>query len=157
MGTIESITSVALRRTHGFTLIEVLIVVVIMAVLAAVVIPQVSGSAEEAKRAALGHNLQVLRNQLTQYMLNHNGTPPAIAGGTLPQLLNKTNVLGDIGATDEHKFGPYVQGGQFPVNPLDGKNTVSATSVFPPTGATAAGGWLYHAATGRIAANHTDF
>jgi hypothetical protein len=102
--------------------------------------------------------LQVLRNQITEYMLYHNGTPPALlSGGTIPQLLSKTNTLGDIGTTAEHKFGPYMQGSEFPVNPLDGKNTVSATAVFPPTGATAAGGWLYHAASGRIAANHADF
>ena len=40
-----------------------------------------------------------------------------------------------------------------PVNPFDGHNTVTATAVFPPTAATADGGWLYYAATGQIAAN----
>jgi hypothetical protein len=47
--------------------------------------------------------------------------------------------------------------GQIPVNPIDGNSTVTATSVFPPTAATGAGGWLYDAATGQIAANDTNY
>lgn len=146
-----------MRRRSAFTLIEVLIVVVIMAILAATVLPQLSSSAEDAKRAALLHDLQVLRNCLNEYKLQHNDVPPPLVGGSLPKLLSKTNAAGEIGATADHKFGPYVLGGELPVNPLDGKNTVTATTVFPPTGATAAGGWLYHEATGQIAINHADY
>lgn len=74
----------------------------------------------------------------------------------LERVLSKTDASGHIGATANHKFGPYVLGGVMPVNPLDEKNTVSAAAVFPPTAVTAAGGWLYHEATGPIAINHAD-
>ena len=145
-----------MRRYSAFTLIEVLIVIVIISILAGTALSRITGSAEDAKRATLLRNLQILRNSLNEYKLHHGDVPPSLAGGTLPQFLSKTNSAGQLGASTDHKFGPYVLGGILPANSLDGKNTVSATSVFPPTAATAAGGWLYHAATGQIAINHAD-
>ena len=146
-----------MRSRSAFTLIEVLIVVVIVSILAGTALSRITGSAEDAKRATVLRNLQILRNSLNEFKLHHGDVPPTLAGGTLPQFLSRTNAAGQVGATANHKFGPYVLGGVLPVNSLDGKNTVSATTVFPPTVATAAGGWLYHEATGRIAINHADF
>jgi prepilin-type N-terminal cleavage/methylation domain-containing protein len=45
-------------RSRGFTLVELLIVVVILAILAAVVIPQFSNSADEARRGRFADNLR---------------------------------------------------------------------------------------------------
>ncbi len=138
----------------GFTLIEVLIVVVIIAVLSAVVISQVTISTDDAKSSTLKHNLYTLRAQIEMYKLTHNGVVPALSNNTLPQLVSATNSSGQIGAAGpSFPLGPYVAGGRFPVNPFDQKNTVSLTAVFPPTASTVTGGWLYHQATGQIAAN----
>lgn len=141
----------AKARRSGFTLVEILIVVVIMAVLAATIIPQFTASSEDAKVSALKYNLHTLRSQIELYRMQHNGNAPAITDGTLPQLLGTTNADGEIGTGTNYPYGPYITG-PFPVNPLDNKSDVVATSTWPGT-ATAAGGWLYQASTGKIAPN----
>lgn len=144
------------KRSAGFTLIEILIVVVIMAVLAATIIPQFSSSTNDAKTSTLQFNLHTLRSQIELYKLNHNGAVPAITNGLLPQLTSSTDVNGNIGASGtSFPFGPYILG-DMPTNPFDGHNTVTDTGgVFPPTATTSAGGWLYCSPTGQIAPNTT--
>src|SRR5688500_1708203 len=70
----------------GFTLIEILIVVVIMAVLAAAIIPQFRASTEDAKGSTLKFNLHTMRNQVALYKVHHRGTVPQISANDLPQL-----------------------------------------------------------------------
>lgn len=50
------------QKFQGFTLVEILIVVVIMAVLAAVVVPQFAGSTDDAKRSTAEFNLGSVRS-----------------------------------------------------------------------------------------------
>ena len=50
-------------RRGAFTLIEVLIVVVIMAILAATIIPQFTDSTKDAKSSTVQFNLHTLRSQ----------------------------------------------------------------------------------------------
>jgi general secretion pathway protein G len=146
-----------MQKRGAFTLIEVLIVVVIMAVLAATIIPQFASSTDDAKASSLKFNLHSFREQIEVYKLQHNGSTPAINASSLPGLVYATNSSGvNNGVTTPdatHTFGPYIQGGALPPNPYDGKNTVSQTAVFPPTATTAAGGWLYEPTIGQIAAN----
>jgi general secretion pathway protein G len=144
------------RRGAGFTLIEIMIVVVILATLAATIIPQFSTSVNDSKVATMQSNLHTLRTQIQLYSLQHGGLFPTITGATLPQLTGNTNVGGTLGTGSGFIYGPYVQT-QIPVNPIDGNSTVTATAVFPPTAATGAGGWLYDAATGQIAPNDTAY
>ena len=140
-----------LRSAKGFTLIEVLIVVVIMAVLAATVIPQFASSTEDAKQSSANFNLHTLRSQIDLYKVHHRGAVPAITAGALPQLTLATNESGATGtAGPSYPFGPYVLSA-LPPNPFTGLNTVTATGAFPPTAESGNGGWLYHAATGQIA------
>lgn len=147
----------ARRHRTGFTLIEVLIVVVIMAVLAATIIPQFSSSTQDAKESSLRFNLHSMRSQIELYKLHHAGALPAITSGALPQLTSATNAAGATGtAGASYPYGPYMLNG-LPANPVTGVNTVTATAVFPPTAASGTGGWLYHAATGQIAADTTAY
>ena len=55
------------RQSRGFTLVELLIVVVILAILAAVVIPQFENTSASAKEAALVSNLQTIRQAIPLY------------------------------------------------------------------------------------------
>jgi general secretion pathway protein G len=138
------------RRT-GFTLIEVLIVVVIMAVLAATIIPQFSSSTDDAKQSSLKFNLHTLRSQIELYKLHHLGATPAITNAALPQLTGATDVNGVVGVQGPtYPYGPYCLN-TLPANPYTGNNTVTATAVYPPTAASGNGGWLYYAPTGQIA------
>lgn len=135
------------QRRAGFTLVEVLMVAVILAILAVVVVPQFSDASTDVKTSALRATLQTVRSQLELYKAQHNGTyPPAPTGGTWQEMTTKTNASGTTGGADA-KYGPYLQ--QVPINPVDDK----------PTAATAAdgtGGWVYNATTGEFKSNDSS-
>ena len=65
-----------MKNQAGFTLIEMLIVVIILGTLAMVVIPQVSVSTEDAKLATLRTNLSTVRNAIELYYHQHGQTYP---------------------------------------------------------------------------------
>jgi prepilin-type N-terminal cleavage/methylation domain-containing protein len=142
----------AVRRS-AFTLIEVLIVVIIMAVLAATVIPQFANSTTDAKLGALKFNLSTLRKQIETYKAHHDGRVPQIDGttGTLQQLLSATNNAGTIGVGANCPYGPYLLK-ELPVNPFTNWNAVRGVTTWPPA-AGANGGWVYNTVTGQIAAD----
>jgi len=127
-----------MKTEKGFTLVEILIVVVILGILAAIVIPQFTSASTEAKESALQSDLQAMRSQIELFKIHHNdllpgevGTGPlnittaATSASFAAALINKTNVLGEVGATAAHRFGPYMR--RVPDNPfcsLSPANTV---------------------------------
>ena len=70
---------------RGFTLVEILIVVVILGILAAIVVPQFTSATEDAQISNTQAQLQTIRNQIELYRIRNNGTYPdflgALAGG----------------------------------------------------------------------------
>lgn len=64
-------------RKNGFTLVEILIVVVILGILAAIVIPQFSSASQEAKESNLKSNLQAIRSQIQLYNIKEGVYPTA--------------------------------------------------------------------------------
>jgi len=132
-------------RKKGFTLVEILIVVVILGILAAIVIPQFTSASETAKASSLISQLQTIRSQLELYQVQHNGDYPAagiqalVDGATDWDALTEMSDLdGDIAGTD---FGPYLQ--QPSRNPFEDATDVAAA-------AAADVGWVYDATTGAI-------
>ena len=127
-------------RHKAFTLVELLIVVIILGILAAVVIPQFSDASTDARVSSLVTNLATIRGQLEFYRMQHNSKYPT-DNSTLPaQMTAGTKVDGTAG-TD---FGPYLQ--RIPNNPFNNTNTVTATK-----GSGAA--WYYNGATGEFLAD----
>jgi prepilin-type N-terminal cleavage/methylation domain-containing protein len=145
----------------GFTLVEMLIVVVIMGILAAIVVPQFSQSSDDARYASTVQNLQSLRGQIDLYRNQHANTFPGNTSATADdttfrdQLTLPTNEAGVTGAFGSplFPFGPYIHT-QLPANPFSGSRVVENVDTFP---ATAPGGsspgWVYERTSGRIRIN----
>jgi general secretion pathway protein G len=135
------------HRRQGFTLVEVLIVVVIMAVLAATIIPQFSDSARDAKISTAKFNLNTLRTQVQFYRAQHNGALPS---ATLIELTSKTDGTGAIGTGATHVYGPYLT--QLPDNPFTNSSKITVAASNPPAAASGAtdAGWFYHPASGNV-------
>jgi len=125
-----------MKAKKGFTLVEILIVVVILGILAAIVIPQFTSASTEAKESALVSDIQAMRSQIELFKIHHNdllpgeqGTgplDPALVAATTASfeaaLINKTNQAGEIGTTALHRFGPYMR--SVPNNPFNDLGTV---------------------------------
>ena len=147
------------RTKKGFTLVEILIVVVILGILAAIVIPQFTNASTEAKESSLVSNIQALRSQVELYKIQHNETLPGsyLAVGFVEALTSKTNAAGEVGSTSTHRYGPYMQ--KVPANPfslialdVDGNGTVQEEA-----GVTGLGGdsahWHFDIDTGTLRAD----
>jgi prepilin-type N-terminal cleavage/methylation domain-containing protein len=134
-------------RERGFTLVELLIVVIILAILAAITIPQFANSAVAARESALDSNLATLRSAIELYRVQHNVYPGAVtavgpacapgvtgtgiatagAGATasqafIEQLSLFSNAAGatcTVNAGGAYRFGPYLRRG-VPNDPIGG-------------------------------------
>jgi prepilin-type N-terminal cleavage/methylation domain-containing protein len=148
----------------GFTLVELLIVVIILAIIAAIVIPQFSSSTIDAQEAALGANLDAMRAATELFKAQHNGVFPgsvaasgagaiACTGTVSTGVINTAQAWMDhlLMASDAaghtctlsdgvtYKFGPYLRKG-IPADPITGTGgnlagTVAAGIVVTSTGA----------------------
>src|SRR5215213_10317384 len=109
-------------RKGGFTLVEILIVVIILGILAAIVIPQFTSASQDARKNSLTSQLQTLRSQIELYKLQHLDNLPSelikAGGPNWSQFTAKTNDNGTVGTTSDYPFGPYLQAD--PKNPLNG-------------------------------------
>jgi general secretion pathway protein G len=68
------------RRVSGFTLIEVMVVIVILGVLAALVVPRVMGRPDEARVVAARQDIASVINALKLYRLDNQRYPTTEQG-----------------------------------------------------------------------------
>ena len=163
---------------RGFTLVELLIVVIILAILAAIVIPQFSSATVDAQEGALDANLNALRSAIDLYRVQHGNVYPGVnvstgatcgAGGTAgggavlssQALIEQLTMFSSVaGATCTNQgvatvtLGPYLRKG-FPAEPVSNSTAiaiVSNGSPLAPANATTAG-WVYNTTTGQILKN----
>ena len=167
------------QKVSGFTLVELLIVVIILSILAAIVVPQFAGSANDAKFSALDTNLATLRSATELYYQQHGvypsnvassgGTPPT--GGTagtgaagtaqsfIDQMTMFSNAAGQTATNSDanYKYGPYLKKG-VPVEPVSNSAAIEISTAgvlgMTATAATNAG-YKFDNKTGQLIANST--
>lgn len=99
--------------TQGFTLIEMLVVLVILSLLAGLVLPRLMGRTEEARRQAAEVQMRVLENALALYYAD-NGFYPTTEQG-LAALVEKPTTE----PIPPKWKGPYLEKGILPKDPWD--------------------------------------
>ncbi len=130
-------------KNRGFTLVELLIVVIILGILAAVVIPQFTDASTDTKVSSLMENLSIIRKQLDLYKNHHGQYPTNFVDG----MTKKTDADGTVNAATG-KYGPYIQ--RVPTNPFTSGGTgndVTSTAAAPSKA------WFYDSTTGEFKAN----
>jgi len=139
-----------MKAKAGFTLVEILIVVVILGILAAIVIPQFTNASTEAKVSSLVSDLQTMRSQIELYKIQHNEQLPGSGGATFEQcMLGQTDVQGNVWAAGAGTaYGPYLQ--KIPTNPFNTLNTIRIDGAAPGANTH---GWRYDSTTGAFNAD----
>lgn len=121
----------------GFTLVELVVVVLIMGIIAAVALPKMATSTTTAKQNTAKQSLAVIRDAIELYKAD-NGSYPTTAS-SLPTTL-----------------APYLKG-PFPPSPI-GANAGSATvatGTSPASLISGSDGWAYVSSTGDFYVNDT--
>ena len=160
-------------REKGLTLLEMLIVVVILGILAMIIVPQISGSSDDAKVSTLQSNLSTMRGAVELYYQQHSSVYPgaiktdgsgpvgtaaeAVTAftnqvATYSQLNGKTS--SDSSTLAAPILGPYMKGGALPANPFNSLNTVkcdtTTTDINAARTADNTVGWQYIVKTGML-------
>lgn len=151
-------------KNKGFTLVEILIVVIILGILAAIVIPQFTEASNDARESALQSDLQTARSQLELYKVQHLEKYPneitAVGSDSakfILQMISRTNSAGTVmpaaGASADYPYGPYLQ--KFPENSFvagSATGTVTFGTAQPAPG-DGTSGWYINTNTGKFSAN----
>jgi general secretion pathway protein G len=136
------------RQKPAFTLVEILIVVIILGILAAIVVPRMSDFTTEATETNLKENLSKIRAHLQVYRNEHASFPdPTLLAD---QLTKFTDFQGNVSTsrTTQCHYGPYIE--QMPPNPISKQASIRAAAA--PTEAAPPGdidaGWWYNPTIG---------
>lgn len=133
-------------RKLGFSLVELVVVIMILGILAAIAAPNFLGTSRRASDQSLIQTLQVVRNAIDMYFAE-NGVLPA-AGSSSTEAQFKT------------ALAAYIKG-DFPKSTV-GTTPASTVTLESPTsgeisGSSSGTGWKYNRNTGRFIINNNSF
>lgn len=101
----------SVKRRAGFTLVELVVVIMIIGILAAIAAPKVFNASKTATDNAARANLRIIRDAIDTYAANNGGALPG-QSGSLPTDLQ-----------------PYLRNGVFPTCPVGSSTTVNTNTV----------------------------
>jgi prepilin-type N-terminal cleavage/methylation domain-containing protein len=138
------------KNKKGFTLVELLIVIVILGILAAIVIARFAGATKESKEANLKGNLRTIRAAIEMFKANSksNSYPPTVndlVAGTLTDVDNKTFM-------ERTPIDPFYRANATAFT--NGTLSPSETGTDRDSKIDGGGGWAYDSANGRICVNY---
>ena len=148
---------------RAFSLMEILIVVVILGILAAIAVPKLSNASHVARENTLKDDLRFLRTQIIVFHSQHQEVYPAYPAGNLAQTPTEADFVAQMTQfTDDQcnvsasvsavcKWGPYLT--QMPDNPINSLHTIKILADSDSLTADNTTGWLYKPSTGEIAPN----
>ena len=127
---------------RAFTLTEMLIVVAILGIFAAIILPEFQSRSEQAKEAAAKDTLRVVRNSIELYAARNNGVPPGYIRND-PQ----TEPAGGNFIMQMRGSGKYLP--IIPINPFNDRQTmlIIKNTEDMPAAATGNYGWIYKPST----------
>ncbi|HEY2586595.1 MAG TPA: type II secretion system protein [Tepidisphaeraceae bacterium] len=133
----------------GFSLIEVVIVVVILGTIGAIALPRLSHAGQSADEKALAGDMAVWRNALDLYQGDHGGAFPKDSTTVAAQLTGYTDANGEVSATKDavHPFGPYLR----TISPLPAFEGIAGAEI--PRASTTIGATLLGGAPTRVLPN----
>ena len=99
-------------NVHGFTLIELMVVIVILGILAGLIIPRIMGRPEEARRIKARMQMESMEGALKLYKLD-NGAYPSTEQGL--QALIEAPAVGEL--PKAWRKGGYLEKGKVPKDP----------------------------------------
>jgi general secretion pathway protein G len=132
----------------GFTLVEILIVVIILGILAAIVIPQFTSATNDARNNSARSLQNTIRSQLGLYRMQHNDQLPDTLIGSTPvwdKMVGMTNA--DHTTTGTPVLGPYLQ--STPSNPLNNLSTIAVVTS-DTANPSAAVGFIINSSNGKV-------
>ena len=129
------------RERRGFTLVELMVVILIVGILAAVAVPILRGRIEQAKWSEAAATAGAIRTAIRAYYAENSTAAVAMAGSTAD------TVQVTLGFTSGDLTGRYFQASNFTITAVDsnGNATITASA---PTGLSGSGvlsnaGWVY--------------
>lgn len=133
------------RKPVAFTLIEILLVVAILGLLAAIVIPRFSGILESVMQSVANTNRTRMRAQIELYRQEHGQYPRV--DNFVAQMTKKTNKDGEPPLEGQKVYGPYLDA--VPNNPFTGANSLGS-------GPAGSSDWYYSEDTGAVETNNVS-
>jgi prepilin-type N-terminal cleavage/methylation domain-containing protein len=136
---IDSVRGLQMGRRGGFTLIELVVIILILGILAGVAAPKFFNATGEATDGSLQQTLRVVRDAIDMYWTSHGNTYPPCTG---------------TGADFKAALAEYLRS-DIPACPVGAKNA----DIAPASGATTAGdaapsaGWKFNTTTGDFICN----
>lgn len=138
-----------MKAKKGFTLVEILIVVVILGILAAIVIPQFSKASENAQASSVAADLQTLQSQVQLYKVQHGGTLPGMSSGSFVENTFISD-LTTVSTYNGNSYGPYMK--KIPTNAVAQKSTVEAGT--KADAGDSSHGWVFDTSLGTMYADN---